>query len=192
MIVTLIRHLPTKWNLDGKLQGKKDIPILPITPVIDREIEQNLQHIRSLSTPELVLASTLQRTQQTAKAYGYVAKVEPLLDELDFGSFEGRLKQELIEACGNQWFVNPKQSLLSTQIIHLEKQIHSFLEKYSIEQHLLVFGHGSWIRAFVSILETGNIHSMNKRQLKNNACFSLFLTKNGNHYRIKERINILS
>ena len=45
----------------------------------------------------IILASTLKRTQQTAQMYGMNVVIEPLLDELDFGEFEGRPKEELTQ-----------------------------------------------------------------------------------------------
>ena len=60
----------------------------------------NQQTLNSFMPFDLILASTLKRTQQTAQMYGMNVVIEPLLDELDFGEFEGRPKEELIRELG--------------------------------------------------------------------------------------------
>jgi len=52
MQVTLIRHLPTQWNQNQKLQGKQNIPILPISKSLQLEIEKNKEKLnkRIIST----------------------------------------------------------------------------------------------------------------------------------------------
>ena len=95
MQITLIRHLPTEWNVNTWLQGRQDIEILPITDRDQLEIVKNQNNLSRLQPFDLILASTLKRTQQTAQMYGMNVVIEPLLDELDFGEFEGRPKEEL-------------------------------------------------------------------------------------------------
>jgi broad specificity phosphatase PhoE len=89
MQLTLIRHLPTEWNQKTWLQGRQDIELDAVTEEIKQGIVKNQQLLRKLSPFDIVLASTLKRTQQTAEAYGYEAETECLLDELDFGPYEG-------------------------------------------------------------------------------------------------------
>lgn len=168
MQVTLIRHLPTKWNLEHKLQGKRNLPILPITEFLKIDIEKNKEKLNALKPPTLILSSTLIRTQQTAEAYGYQPETERLLNELDFGPYEGNLKSQLIKDAGELWYRNPKQSILGEQIADLEIRIKMFLQKYKNEQHVLVFGHGSWIRAFISYIQTRSVDFMNQIHLFNN------------------------
>ena len=95
MQITLIRHLPTEWNVNTWLQGRQDIEILPITDCDQLEIVKNQNILSRLQPFDIILASTLKRTQQTAQMYGMNVVIEPLLDELDFGDFEGRPKEEL-------------------------------------------------------------------------------------------------
>ena len=46
---------------------------------------KNQNNLSRLQPFDLILASTLKRTQQTAQMYGMNVVIEPLLDELDFG-----------------------------------------------------------------------------------------------------------
>ncbi|TKC13800.1 histidine phosphatase family protein [Robertmurraya kyonggiensis] len=171
MEITLIRHLPTEWNLQAKLQGKRDIPILSITEDDKNKIETNLRLLEQKSY-EFVLCSTLLRTQQTAQLYGYKALPEPLLDELDFGPFEGRSKEDLIMEYGSLWSENPRELVIGESLLNLEKRIISFLEKYKEATNILAFGHGSWIRALSSYYQYGHINQMNQVTFLNNELVS--------------------
>ena len=122
---------------------------------------------------DLILASTLKRTQQTAQMYGMNVVTEPLLDELDFGKFEGRPKEELIKELGERWLEKPKRITLGESIIHLENRIVDFIKKYEGYDNILVFGHGSWIRAFISLVQNGHINGMNRIHVPNNKCITL-------------------
>lgn len=175
MQITLIRHLPTEWNNVQKLQGRKDIELSPITEVFQKGIVQNRQHLNSLSPFDLVLASTLKRTHQTAQLYGYLAETEGLLDELDFGPFEGLSKANIIQQYGNQWIENPKELVLGERVSNLEERIILFLNQYQSSNNLLVFGHGAWIRAFLSYVQYGHINKMNQMTIVNNECMTVQL-----------------
>ncbi|WHX98613.1 histidine phosphatase family protein [Neobacillus sp. DY30] len=173
MQITVIRHLPTEWNKKTWLQGKKDIGLSQITEELIKGIEDNQVVLQKLSPFDLVLASTLQRTHQTANLYGYSYEIEGLLDELDFGSFEGVPKNNLIQKYGDMWFDNPKELILGESITNLEKRISMFLDKYQKYTNILAFGHGSWIRALISYVNYGHINQMNKVEVVNNACITL-------------------
>lgn len=173
MRITFIRHLPTDWNAKQKLQGRRDIDILPITKKFQEGIVDNQRVLAEWSPFDLVLASTLKRTHQTAKAYGYRFETEGLLDELDFGLFEGRSKKDLLETYGDQWLESPKELVLGESVANLEERIILFLDKYKDRNNMLVFGHGSWIRAIVSHYDYGHINNMNKMIVGNNECLTL-------------------
>jgi broad specificity phosphatase PhoE len=173
MQLTLIRHLPTEWNKKTWLQGKKDIELSTITEEYQAEIKQNQGILKTLAPFEVVLASTLKRTHQTAELYRYQPETEHLLDELDFGPFEGRPKSLLLEKYGDQWTENPKGLVLGESLTNLEKRIVGFLHKYKESEKILVFGHGSWIRALSSYYHYGHINNMNKMNVNNNECITL-------------------
>jgi probable phosphoglycerate mutase len=184
MQITLIRHLPTEWNKKSWLQGKKDIDIFPPNEEIIREIETNKQYLEKLSPFDLILASRLKRTHQTANLYGYRPITEKLLDELDFGPFEGAPRKWLLEKHSDQWFLHPKELVLGESLQNLEDRIILFLEKFQDYKNLLVFGHGSWFRAFLSYQQYGDINQMNQLSVKNNQCTTIHF--NSLHHGIKK------
>jgi broad specificity phosphatase PhoE len=173
MQITVIRHLPTEWNKKTWLQGRRDIGLSQVSEELSKGIEDNRKVLENLAPFDLILASTLQRTHQTANLYGYTYEIEGLLDELDFGTFEGVPKQKLIEKYGEEWFENPRELVLGESIKDLEKRILLFLDKYQKYTNILAFGHGSWIRAMISYANYGDINQMNKIEVVNNACITL-------------------
>jgi len=179
MLLSLVRHLPTEWNKKQLLQGKRDIPILPVTEETITFIQTNLEKLKKQPPFDIALASTLQRTQQTAALYGIQPKIDGLLDELDFGPFEGKTKTAFIRQDGENWLADPQKSILRTNIQDLEKRIKLFLEKYRDYHHVLVFGHGSWIRAMLSYVQFGNLKQMNRLTIENNMLIQILVNGKG-------------
>ncbi|MGG3470287.1 phosphoglycerate mutase family protein [Neobacillus pocheonensis] len=173
MQLTLIRHLPTEWNIKTWLQGRRDIEISDITAEVDKKIADNQLLLQSRSPFNHVLASSLKRTHQTAQLYGYKCETEELLDELDFGIFEGVPKAKMIEEFGDKWTESPKDIVLGESIQNLEERIVVFIEKYRHAPNVLAFGHGSWMRAIVSYKQYGHINNMNKITIGNNECITI-------------------
>jgi probable phosphoglycerate mutase len=175
MKLYIIRHLQTEWNKKSVLQGSHDLSILPPTSEEMLEIEQNKKWlIKQKNNFDLVFTSSLQRTQQTAAYYGFThVVIEPLLNELNFGEYEGRSRDELITAVGESWFEDPREIILGEPISNLEFRIQSFLEKYKHYKQLLIFAHGSWTRALISFVQFGNLKQMNQTIVKNNQLVEL-------------------
>lgn len=173
MRITLIRHLPTEWNQKTWLQGRRDIEISSLDEQLLGEIAKNKKILHDLLPFDHVLASTLKRTHQTAQLYDFQSETEGLLDELDFGPFEGLPKERLIETYGAEWLESPQKLILGESIQNLEERISSFIKKYRNCPKLLVFGHGAWIRAFLSYTQFGHINNMNKIEVLNNACMTI-------------------
>ncbi|MEH7224399.1 histidine phosphatase family protein [Bacillus sp. JJ1566] len=172
MELTLIRHLPTEWNEKGVLQGSHNIPIKEISKANKEEIEQNKQKLKQHYS--LILTSTLMRTQQTARAYGFKHfEIEPLLNELHFGEFEGKEKKLLIKQHKHNWYTNPSEIVLGEKIVDLETRMHTFLNKYKEYASILVFGHGAWIRACLSYYRYGTINKMNQLEINNNQLLTI-------------------
>jgi probable phosphoglycerate mutase len=86
-LLALIRHMPTGWNAERRLQGRCDVPLDP-----DAAPRWRLP-------PELAgfgfLASPLRRALDTAARLGVAAQAEPRLTEMNWGDWEGRSLAEL-------------------------------------------------------------------------------------------------
>ena len=107
----------------------------------------------------------------TAGCYGFdkkEIKVDKLLNELNFGRFEGRKKTDLLAEYESLWMDNPQDLILGEPLSNLAERIMQFVESYRGHKRVLIFGHGSWSRAICSIIKYGNINKMNQLSIANN------------------------
>lgn len=95
-LVALVRHGPTEWNEARRLQGRRDIPLS----------ENGIKTVAGWTLPEEFrgfdwVASPLSRARQTAEALGITYRVEPAVQEMDWGAWDGHTVQELREKFGD-------------------------------------------------------------------------------------------
>jgi broad specificity phosphatase PhoE len=100
-LIALIRHMPTAWNLAGRLQGGHDAPLLPGP---DRGLPGELAGFRVLSSP-------LARARQTAARLGLDPEIDERLAEMAWGEWEGRSLAELRAALGQAMAANEARGL---------------------------------------------------------------------------------
>lgn len=169
MNLYLIRHLPTNWNKKGWLQGLKDIDILPLDSLDEERVKINLELLKEVEFDEIYV-SDLKRTQQTASAYGFnECVVNTLINELNFGKFEGKEKHLMLDEIGEAWFNNFTTVELGEKIIDFDKRIKEFLDEIKEKQNVLIFSHGAVIRALIAIFKEGGVDNMNKIVVENNS-----------------------
>ena len=90
MLVYLLRHGKTAWNLEGRYQGRSDIPLC----------EAGKQELSPADFfPERVYVSPMKRAAETAQLLfpGVQPIVVPGLEEMDFGAFEGKCFRDLAD-----------------------------------------------------------------------------------------------
>lgn len=103
--IYFIRHGETDWNLEGRLQGQRDIPLNPVGRVQAEEAGRRLQalvpHVEDLA----YVASPMARTRETMgllrQAIGLHPasyKIDERLVELTFGAWEGMTWKEVRKA----------------------------------------------------------------------------------------------
>ncbi|NQU68965.1 MAG: histidine phosphatase family protein [Rhodospirillales bacterium] len=95
--LALIRHGPTGWNQEKRLQGHADRPLSP----------EGEEKVAGWSVPAEFrdykwFASPLTRAQQTAAALQLVPETEPAIIEMDWGAWEGHTIDELRETYGDE------------------------------------------------------------------------------------------
>jgi probable phosphoglycerate mutase len=90
--IALMRHFPTAWNAEGRLQGQTDVPLSTAA----------CGQLAGLGLPPpwdeaRLVASPLSRAAGTARllAGGRAVATDPRLVELGFGTWEGRRTDEL-------------------------------------------------------------------------------------------------
>lgn len=174
MKLYLIRHLPTSWNIEGRLQGTKDISIsLPLSEESLLKIKKN-QSLLSNIQFDAVFVSEKKRTLETAQQYGFHSpEKSPLINEIDFGPFEGTIKKEAVDKMGKDFMDNPFNTTIGESYRKLEQNIASFLKSIQDKKNVLVFGHGTFIRGTKCFVENGNIMKINSFPLLNNEIIEL-------------------
>lgn len=90
MLVYLLRHGKTAWNLEGRYQGRSDIPLCEA----GREALGPADFV-----PERVYVSPMKRAAETAALLfpGALCISVPGLEEMDFGAFEGKSFRDLAD-----------------------------------------------------------------------------------------------
>lgn len=171
MQIIAIRHFMTAWNEKALLQGRSDQDILPPSDQDAILISENKKKIKDLDVFDHVLVSTLKRTTQTARVYGvnkqFIQK-ETLLDELDFGrDFEGKKRAGMMEIW-EQCLKVPQKRIFGESLLEFASRIYAFISKYQNSQHLLIFGHGLWLRALWSLNQCSSLDAFGEFNLANN------------------------
>ena len=96
--LALLRHAPTAWNRDGRMQGRIDIPLLPESraALARCRIPDAFAGFRALCSP-------LQRCIETAAALRLVVSTDARLVEMDWGAYQGRTLAELRAEHGDRF-----------------------------------------------------------------------------------------
>jgi probable phosphoglycerate mutase len=91
--IWLIRHGETEWSLSGQHTGRTDIPLTER----GRDMAAAIGAALANRDFALVLTSPLRRARETCEGAGYgsCAVIDPNLQELDYGDYEGRTTAEI-------------------------------------------------------------------------------------------------
>lgn len=105
-LLALLRHAPTAWNRDGRMQGRADVPLS----------EEGRARYAALRLPPAVAGfavrvSPLGRARETAALLGVAAETDARLIEMDWGRYEGRTLAELRAAEGAALAANEARGL---------------------------------------------------------------------------------
>ena len=107
-IIACLRHGATDWNAEGRMQGRRDIPL---------SAAGRADVARWTLPPDLArdadwFASPLLRAVQTAEAMsGRAPRIEPALIEMDWGAWEGFRLDELKARFGDAFTANAARGL---------------------------------------------------------------------------------
>jgi probable phosphoglycerate mutase len=94
--LALVRHGPTLWNAQGRIQGKTDIPLSEegVSQMARLRLPQDFSSARAFVSP-------LQRARQTAALLGIENPViDARLAEHDWGDWEGLTREEILARDG--------------------------------------------------------------------------------------------
>jgi broad specificity phosphatase PhoE len=98
MRVAFLRHGPTEWNAQGRIQGHTDIPL-------SVEGLQKMRGLRADFKAARIFVSPMQRARQTAEALGLENPVfDARLMEQNWGRWEGLTRDEILQRDGAEAF----------------------------------------------------------------------------------------
>jgi probable phosphoglycerate mutase len=146
--VVLVRHGETEWTKDGRHTGRTDIPLTDRGRQQARELGPELQPWHFA----LVLASPLQRTRETCQLAGYQreAQLRPDLVEWDYGSYDGKTRQQILEQRPNWslWRDGGPGGETAAEVGHRADRIIKEIRATSGD--VLVFSHGHFLRVMTA------------------------------------------
>ena len=93
-LLAFMRHVPTTWSEEGRLQGRADVPPLRYEQATAWRAPPEFLQYRWLSSP-------LERCKATARRLGVDAAIEPRLIEMDWGEWEGQTLVDLRARLGD-------------------------------------------------------------------------------------------
>jgi broad specificity phosphatase PhoE len=82
-VLLIVRHGETAANVEGRMLGRSDPPLTDVGRAQARSLAG------MLPSPELVVASPLQRARDTAAAFGAAVELDERWIELDYGELDG-------------------------------------------------------------------------------------------------------
>lgn len=140
----LCRHGETEWTLSDQHTSRTDIDLTQNGIAQAALLRKQMEGIQF----EVVFASPMKRAIQTAK--GFNPKIDPLLQEWDYGDYEG-LKSADIHKENPNWnlFTQGAPNGESPQLVG--KRADAFLKKISqYEGKVAIFSHGHFLRVLAA------------------------------------------
>jgi broad specificity phosphatase PhoE len=103
--IYFIRHGETDWNLEGRLQGQKDIPLNDVGRVQAEEagrrllaLVPNVEDLAYVASPMARTRETMERLREAIGLHPESYRLDDRLVELTFGSWEGMTWKDVRKA----------------------------------------------------------------------------------------------
>lgn len=169
MEIYLIRHGETDWNVEGRFQGREDVPL----NAAGRNQAISCGVALSEAGFAAIYSSPLSRAMDTARelAMYHPCSVTPdkALIERDFGKLSGKTREqrEAWESRGLPTGMEPWKALAGRAMGALDR----CAREYEGDSRVAMVSHGAWIKAVLSVASKHEIDG-SKFQLKN-TCISV-------------------
>lgn len=159
MKIYMIRHGQTDWNIEGRFQGREDIPLNDMGMKQAKECGLALE--KTGIAFDCIVSSPLIRAVVTAEEIAKCihineVKIEEDLTERDFGSVSGLFasEREARLQAGDVDDMEPWEAV--------EKRMIDVMERYAVKgyEHIIMVSHGASIRAVLSYLSEGQIQKL--------------------------------
>ncbi len=178
MKIYLIRHGQTDWNLQGRFQGREDIPLNKTG------IEQAKECGRALAGESFkaVVTSPLSRARETAEIIAEIVSagqvmIEQEITERDFSKVSGMtpIEREAFYASGEKDDKEPWERLCKRMIMAMKKYGDKFRDS-----NIIMVSHGASINSVLSVLSEGKTGT--GRIILKNTCINIIHYENGHLY----------
>jgi len=153
----LIRHCETRSNVEGTVQGRRDLALS------DRGEQQAIlvgEFVRHNFSIDRVISSNRRRCLQTANEIGQTVEANPLLREIHWGDWEGKkwddVKQnypEDVEALltADPTFATPNGDSLASFIARIDQAI-SELDLMNLNSDIAIVSHEGTVKTMITRL----------------------------------------
>lgn len=153
MKIYLIRHGQTDWNIQGRFQGREDIPLNEVGIMQAKECGIALKG----ETFKAVITSPLSRARKTAEIIADIVSVDQVvieskITERDFSKVSGMTpsEREIFYASGEKDDKEPWEILCNRMI----SCIKNYGEQFE-NQNIIMVSHGASINSVLSVLSAG-------------------------------------
>lgn len=195
MILYMIRHGETEWNVKRKLQGMTDIPLNENGRRVAELTREGLQDVKF----DVAFTSPLLRAKETAEIILEGKDVEIIVDEriqeVGFGAFEGTDAKEFEEGI-KLFFTRPECYIATNGAESYESLLErekSFLDelygnpKYA-DSTILVTTHGAALNGLLCVIKGKEIADFWKCGLHKNCGMTIAEVKDGKTEFLQEAI----
>lgn len=191
-VLTLIRHAPTPWNEQGRIQGRSDVLISNVGQS-SAETWILPDDIREASW----FSSPLQRTRQTATILGIDARIDDRLIEMSWGEWEGGVLQELRKIHGEAMKQNESLGLdfrppggESPRMV--QERIKPWLELIgTLDYPVAAVTHRGVIRAVTALASGWDMIGKEPHKLRPGTCRQFFVSATGQPALVEPDISLL-
>ncbi len=181
MLIAFIRHGPTEWNAQHRVQGTIDTPLSELGRAKMAELlpPEGFETARPFVSPKL-------RARQTAELLGLEnPMIEARLAEQNWGRWEGLTRAEMLARDGEDAFVRAGSKLdfrppggESTGELHIRLQSF-FVDVAKTEQDAVAVSHMGVLRAAYTIASGWDMSEPKPRDLDLTAALVISLDPSG-------------
>ncbi len=194
MKIFLTRHGETNWNIEGRMQGRKDSELTELGEEQAKWLSERLEK----ENIEVILSSTSGRTLKTSeiirgrKAIDIIAKDQ--LQEIDAGIWEGMLHKDIKENYPDKYsdFWNEPENYKTDdgesfeEIVSRAKDVlESIIEEYN-GKNVLIVTHALFLKAVFTYIKSKPISEFWDGVFMKSTCLSVIEVKNNERYFILE------
>lgn len=143
-MIYLCRHGETEWTITGRHTGVTDIPLT------EKGKEQAVAMQKKLAKIEFEKVYSSPKKRALDTALGYKPLIEPLLQEWNYGEYEGKTTQEIHQNRGD-WNLFLHGAPGGESVDEVGKRADQFLAKLKGHTgNIAIFSHGHFLRVLAA------------------------------------------